>query len=175
MIEWSKECQIAFNQLKEKCTQTPILAYANYKKPIIVHTDVSELGLGAVLYQTDDAGIKQVLAYASKTLSQSERKYPALKLEFLALKWAITDQFHEYLYGGIFDVANYTFQLFYKRGKTNVEADALSRIGHEDYTQIIPEVVKAITTAVQMDDLSNFIPRKAQVISKAVLTVPSHS
>ena len=38
--------------------QTPILTYANYKKPFIVHYDASELGLGAVLYQTDDAGVK---------------------------------------------------------------------------------------------------------------------
>ena len=103
-IEWTEECQIAFGQLKEKCTQTPILACANYKKVFIVHTDASELGLGAVLYQTDDAGVRRVIAYASRTLSQSERKYPALKLEFLALKWAIPDQFHEYLYGGTFDI-----------------------------------------------------------------------
>ena len=71
-------------------------------------------------------------------------------------------------------LANYTFQLFYKTGKTNVEADALSRIRHEDYTQIISEVVKAITTAVQMDDLSNFVLKIEQVVSKAVLVTPSH-
>ena len=122
-------------------------------------------------------------------------------MEFLALKWAVSDQFHEYLYGWTFDVytdnnpltyvltsakldatgqcwvaslANYTFQLFYETGKTNVEADALSRIRHEDYTQIIPEVVKVKTTAVQMDDLSSFICKKEQVISKAVLATHSH-
>ena len=201
-IEWTEECQIAFDQLKEKCTQTPILPYANYKKPFIVHTDVSELGLGAVLYQIDDAGVKRVIVYASRTLSQSERKYPVHKLEFLAVKWAVIDQFHEYLYGGTFhaytdnkpltyvltsakldatgqcwvaSLANYTFQLFYKMGKTNAEVDALSRIRHEDYTQIIPEVEKAITTAVQMDDLSNFIPKKEQVISRAALAMPAHT
>ena len=103
-IEWTEECQVAFDQLKEKCTQTPILAYANYKKPFIVHTNGSELGLGAVLYQTDDAGIKRVIAYASRTLSQSERNYPAHKMKFLAQKWAITDQFHEYICEGAFDV-----------------------------------------------------------------------
>ena len=54
-----------------------------------------------------------------------------------------------------------------------MKADVLSRIRHGDYTQIIPEVVKAITTAVQMDDLSSFIPMKEQVITKAVLATPS--
>ena len=103
-VEWTKECQLAFDRLKEKCMQTPILAYADYKRPFIVHTDASESGLGAILYQKDEAGLKRVIAYASRTLNPSERKYLAHKLEFLGLKWAITDQFHEYLYGGTFDI-----------------------------------------------------------------------
>ena len=45
-----------------------------------------------------------VIAHASRTLSKSDRNYPAYKLEFLALKWAVTNQLHEYLYGGNFDV-----------------------------------------------------------------------
>ena len=49
-------------------------------------------------------GLDRVIAYASRTLSKSERNYPVYKLEFLALKWAVTDQFHEYLYGGNFYV-----------------------------------------------------------------------
>ena len=80
----------------------PILAYANYSKPVKLHTDACNMGLGAVLYQTDEDGLDRVIAYASRTLSKSERNYPAYKLEFLVLKWAITDQFHEYLYGGNF-------------------------------------------------------------------------
>ena len=51
LIKWTEECQIAFDKLKELCTNTPILAYANYKKPFQLQTDASDLGLGAVLYQ----------------------------------------------------------------------------------------------------------------------------
>ena len=88
----------------------------------------------------------------SRSLSHTEQNHPAHKLEFLALRWAITDRFHEYVYGGQFDVymdnnpltyiltpakldatgqrlvaslANYNFRIFYKTGKTDVEADAL--------------------------------------------------
>ena len=45
-----------------------------------------------------------MIAYASRSLSKSERNYPVHKLEFLTLKWAITDKFHEYLYGADFQV-----------------------------------------------------------------------
>ena len=92
-------------------------------------------------------------------MSQAEKNYPAHKLEFLALKWAVTSRFHEYLYGGEFAVytdnnpltyvltsakldatgqrwiaalANYNFSLHCKSGKTNIEADALSRIPNRE-------------------------------------------
>ena len=57
-----------------------------------------------MLAQIKEDGLERPVAYASRTLSISERNYDAHKLEFLALKWAITDRFHEYLYGGTFDV-----------------------------------------------------------------------
>ena len=68
-----------------------------------MHTDASVLGLGAVLYQVQD-GVEKVISYASQSLTKSETKYPVYKLEFLCLKWNITDQFHEYLYGNTFNV-----------------------------------------------------------------------
>ena len=99
LVEWTAECQQAFKQLKQLHSQTPILAYANYKKPSKLHTDASENGQGAVLYQKQDDGTDHIIAYASQTLSKSERNYDAHKLEFLALKWSVTQRFHEYLYG----------------------------------------------------------------------------
>ena len=101
----------------------------------------------------------KMIAYTSQTLSNSERNYDAHKLEFLTLKWSVTERFHEYLYGGHFEVytdnnpltyilttakldatgqrwvaslANYNFKIFYRSGKLNVEADALSRIPWEN-------------------------------------------
>ena len=133
----------------------PVLAYADYTKPFKVHTDASEIGLGAILYQEQEDGTTRVIAYASHNLSKLEKWYHASKLEFLCLKWAITDQFHEYLYGGSFEVctdnnplmyilttakldatgqrwvaslANYDFKVKYRSGKQNIDADSLSRI-----------------------------------------------
>ena len=144
--------------MKEACTDTPILAYADYKKPFRLNTDASEKELGAVLYQNQEDGTQRVIAYASRSLSKTERNYNAHKLEFLALKWSVTERFHEYLYGGKFDVykdnnpltyvlttakldatgqrwiaslANYDFKIYYRSGKLNIDADSLSRIPWE--------------------------------------------
>ena len=97
-VDWGEEEQNAFDTLKSWCCQAPIFAYPNYKLPFILHTDSSLEGLGAVLYQVQN-GVKRVIAYASRSVSKTEMNYPVHKLEFLALKWAITDKFHDYLYG----------------------------------------------------------------------------
>ena len=99
-VEWTDEHQKSFDQLKDLSTSSPVLAYANYTKPFIVYTDASEKGLGAVLSQKQDNGKESAIAFASCSLSKSEKRYDAHKMEFLALKWAVMDRFHEYLYGG---------------------------------------------------------------------------
>ena len=83
------------------------------------------MGLGAVLYQTDEDGLDRVIACASRTLNKLERNYPTYKLEFLALKWAVIDQFHEYLHGGNFDVYTDNNPLAYIY--TSAKLDALGQ------------------------------------------------
>ena len=56
-----------------------------------MNTDVSEKGLGSVLYQKQDDGTCKVIAYVSRSLSKTERNYDTHKLEFLALKWAVIE------------------------------------------------------------------------------------
>ena len=122
---WNEDCEESFQRLKQLCSRTPILAYADYSKPFKLHTDACNLGLDVVLYQTGNDGIDRVIAYACRTLSKSERYYPAYKLEFLALKWVVTDQFHEYLYGGNFDVYTDNNPLTYIL--TSVKLDAVGQ------------------------------------------------
>ena len=94
--------QNAFRTVIDRLSNPPILAYAYYRKPFKRHMDASGNGLGAVLYQQQD-GLNRVIAYASRSLKHAERNYPAHKLEFLALKWTITDKFHDKLYGAKFE------------------------------------------------------------------------
>ena len=78
---WDEKCEQAFKALKDICPRTPVLAYADYTKSFPVHTDASELGLGAVLYQEQDVGTTRVIAFASHSLSNSEQRYHSSKLE----------------------------------------------------------------------------------------------
>ena len=101
--KWGNEQDEAFKKLIACLSTPPVLGYPDYSKPFELHTDASMQGLGAVLYQEQE-GILRVIAYASRGLSRSEKNYSAHKLEFLCLKWAISEKFHDYLYGQDFVV-----------------------------------------------------------------------
>lgn len=150
---WDQRCTEAFHNIIYCLTHAPVLAYADPAKPYVLHVDASLSGLGAVLNQEHPEGLRPV-AYASRKLSAAERHYPIHQLEFLALKWAVVDKFHDYLYGAKFTVrtdnnpltyvltsaklsatghrwlaalATYDFSLRYKPGRHNIDADVLSR------------------------------------------------
>ena len=75
----------------------------DFTQPFKLHTDACGSGLGAVLYQTHEYGMDAVIAYASRSLTKAKSHYPMHKLKFLALKWAVVEKFHKYLYGSTFD------------------------------------------------------------------------
>ena len=98
-VPWSDEHQSALNFLIDCLTSPPVMAYPDYEIPFVLHTDASQEGLGAVLYQKQQ-GRMCVVGYALRTLTPAETKYHlhSGKLEFLALKWAITEHFWDYLF-----------------------------------------------------------------------------
>ena len=87
----------AFRTLKKACLETPVLAFADFSKALFLETDADKLGLGAVLSQKQIDGQYHPVAYMSHSLTVHECNYHLTKLEFLALKWAIMEQFQEYL------------------------------------------------------------------------------
>ncbi|XP_003370753.1 retrovirus-related Pol polyprotein from transposon 412 [Trichinella spiralis] len=99
---WTDQCEKAFAFLKTQLTKQPVLAHPNFKILFVVDTDASGDGLGAVLSQII-AGQERVVAFASRTLSKTERKYCATRREMLALVWALK-QFRCFLYGRRFTV-----------------------------------------------------------------------
>ena len=77
--------------------KSPVLAFADYTKDFLLETDASKEGLGAVLSQKQEDGWFHPVAYGSRALTMHEKNYHSTKLEFLALKWAVTEHFREYL------------------------------------------------------------------------------
>ena len=148
---------VAFQELKLKCMTAPVLAFAEFHKPFLLETDASQEGLGAVLSQKQEDRCYHPVAYASRGLKGGELRYHSSKLEFLTLKWAITEQFCKYLQYQPFHVktdnnpltyvmstpnldavghhcwvaflAGFNFIIEYLRGADNKVADALSRVG----------------------------------------------
>ena len=96
-VDLSPEAREAFNCIKAACLQAPILAFPDFNKPFLLETDASRRGLGAVLSQKQADGQYHPIAYASHVMNETEQRYHSNKQEFLALKWAVTEQFHEYL------------------------------------------------------------------------------
>ena len=96
-VDLSPEAREAFDRLKAACLQVPILAFPDFNKPFLLETDASGRGLGAVLSQKQADGWYHPIAYASRVMNETEQRYHSNKQEFLALKWAVMEQFHEYL------------------------------------------------------------------------------
>ena len=87
----------AFEKLKMCCMTAPVLAFADFEKEFQLETDASSEGLGTILSQKQPDGKWHPVAFRSRELKGGEAKYHSSKLEFLSLKWAITEQFREYL------------------------------------------------------------------------------
>ena len=96
-VDLSPEAREAFDHLKAACLQAPILSFPHFTMPFLLETDTSGRGLGAVLSQKQADGWYHPITYASHVMNETEQRYHSNKQEFLALKWAVTEQFHEYL------------------------------------------------------------------------------
>ena len=96
-LSLSQEALEAFQALKQACMNSPVLAFADYTKDFLLETNASREGLGAVLSQKQEDGQFHPVAYGSQALTTYEKNYHSTKLEFLTLKWAVTEYFKEYL------------------------------------------------------------------------------
>ncbi|KAJ7991697.1 hypothetical protein DPEC_G00286570 [Dallia pectoralis] len=157
LIVWTGGHQQILERLIDCLVEPPVLGFPDFSQPFVLHTDASNQGLGAVLYQHQNGNLR-VIAYGSRTLTAAEQNYHlhSGKLEFLALKWAVTEKFRDYLYYAptftvfsdnnpltyvlssaklnatgcrwVAELADFHFTIRYRPGKENVDADSLSRM-----------------------------------------------
>ncbi|KAI4872055.1 hypothetical protein NFI96_010346, partial [Prochilodus magdalenae] len=179
-VNWTCRHQEVLQRIIDMLTSPPVLAYPDFALPFVLHTDASEQGLGAVLYQ-DQGGKLRVIGYGSRTLTAAERNYRlhSGKLEFLALKWAICEKFRDYLYYAshftvftdnnpltyvmstaklnavghrwVGELSDFRFNIKYRPGRLNVDADTLSRIPldiNEYATECTKELSRDVVRAV---------------------------
>ena len=90
---WSSVEQQAFEEIKTKLTQAPILAFYDPNKPLTLENDASEFGIGSVLKQEG-----KPVAFASRMLTDCERRYAQIEKEMLAVLYGL-DKFHHYVFG----------------------------------------------------------------------------
>lgn len=156
-VAWTDRCEAAFQDLKGAVCSDSILLSPDFDRPFIVQTDASGVGLGAVLLQEVD-GHRRPVAFISRKLFERERRYAAVELEALAIKWAL-DSLRYYLLGRPFHLETdhralqwlekmrdtnsrvtrwylslqpYNFTVQYRPGATNRVADFLSRIPEDE-------------------------------------------
>ena len=108
---------------------SPVLAFADYTKDFLLKTDASKEGLGAVLSQKQEDGRFHPVAYGSQALTMHEKNYHSTKLEFLPLKWAITEHFKEYLLYQPFLVKTDNNPLTYIMTTPNLDATGHQWVG----------------------------------------------
>lgn len=153
-----------FEKCKTLLVNDPILQYPDFTKEFNLTTDASNLAIGAVLSQ-GPIGTDKPIAYASRTLNTSEINYSTIEKELLAIVWA-TKYFRPYLFGRKFKIvtdhrplqwvmnikepnsrltrwrlrlSEYDYTVVYKPGKSNTNADALSRIEihNEEFSSVV--------------------------------------
>ena len=192
---WGIEQQKAFELLKLAFLDNVCLQHPDFTKKFILEVDASRGGLGAVLSQEYQGKVKPI-AFASRKTSLSESSYPSHKLEFLALKWAVTQKFKDYLQHTYFDIytdnnplayiidkldidavsqrwcaelSKYHFKVHYRTGKSNVVADALSR--QSNAPKCNDEVLHKWCKDVLFDHDSSIQPQMVNVILSTVSEV----
>lgn len=149
---WGSDQQQAFDTCKNILTTTPLLQYPDFSKEFVLTTDASLHAIGAILSQ-GEIGKDLPIAYASRTLNKAESNYSTIERELLAIVWAVK-HFRPYLFGRKFKIVTdhkpltwlfsikdpgsrlvrwrlkleeYEYEIVYKAGKINTNADALSR------------------------------------------------
>ncbi len=95
---WNEKAKQAFNTLKEKLSEFPILRRPNFSKVFILHTNLSAFGIGAILGKLDEEGKEYVIAYASRSNNKAKSNYFSYEGECLVIVWVVI-HFRPYLYG----------------------------------------------------------------------------
>jgi len=177
---WSEGCQSAFEQLRAALVAAPVLQLPDFNRPFIISADASNIAVGAVLMQEDDAGNRYAVAYRSRALDEVKQHWPTHERELFAIVDSVLD-WHYYIDGaGSFTVetdhkpllhvfqqrdlsakqvrwleklSRYNLRLVYKPGTTQVISDWLSR---PDSPGMLQPAVDVQVNSIEADCVSEY-------------------
>ena len=121
-VQLPMEVQKLVRVLKDKILSTAMMVFLDFDKPFLLEMDASKEGMGAVLSQKQDDGCYHPITFGGHSLTPAERNYHSSKLEFLALKWSVTEHFKEYLEYAPFVVRTDNNPLTYVLTTPNLDA-----------------------------------------------------
>ena len=155
---WTDEREMAFRRLKESLITAPVLAYPLPQGQLILDTDASNTGIGAVLSQEQD-GQEKVIGYASKTLSKSERAYCTTYKELLAVV-KFCKHFKSYVWGQPLIVRTDHASLTWLKNFKEPEGMLARWIATLDSYNIVQIVHRPGARHVNADVLSRMVPTR---------------
>eukprot|EP01018_Ginkgo_biloba_P010409 Gb_25094 [translate_table: standard] len=117
---WTSECQLAFDELKERMLQAPILVPPNWSQRFFLYILAGGKALGAVLMQQDGNGVEHAMYFAGRMLNESELKYGAVEKEIMALIYA-SKKLRHYLLPKLFTVFSNYNPLRYLLSKPDIK------------------------------------------------------
>lgn len=192
-FKWDAFCEESFEKLKRYLMNPPILKYPDFTKTFCVTTDASDFAIGAILSQDYD-GQDLPIAFASRVLNTAERNYPTVEKELLAIVWAVK-RFRPYVYGTKFviktdhkpliwlnktsnpstrlvrwrlELVEYNYEIIYKSGRSNCNADSLSRIS------LPPEVETGVSLLSDINVMTRSHARAAAANCSDPIVLNSH-
>jgi len=200
---WTLSCQDAFQQLKKELVSEPLLIFPRLDEPFIIQCDASNQQIGAVLLQERDNTLRPV-QYLSHTLDALQINYCITEKECFAMYYAI-QAFQKYIRGQRFvvesdhsclqwlhkhadhnrrlmrwslNLSDYDFVIVYRKGNTNVIADALSRLAivqpathlpvNADHEWIGEDGIPVVMTICPVQSRPNFGPADCGLIGTCV-------
>ncbi|GKA34459.1 putative reverse transcriptase domain-containing protein [Tanacetum coccineum] len=157
-FDWGEEQELAFQTLKDKLCNAPVLALPDGPKDFVIYCDAFGIGLGYVLMQRS-----KVIAYASRQLKIHKKNYTTYDLELGAVVFAFKIWRH-YMYGtkSIELFSDYDCEIRYHPGKANVVADALSR-----KERVNPKRVRAMNMILQLSVKDRILTAQKEVVDES--------
>ncbi len=155
---WGKAQQSSFQRVKDLLLSSAVLAHYEPTRPTFVATDASSSGVGAVLLQIQDDGKRHPICYASRSLSDTEKRYAVIEKEALAATWGC-EKFSDYVLG-----LHFTLETDHK--------PLVSLLQTKELSKMPPRILRFRLRLMRFSPTVQYVPGKLQTTADALSRAP---